>query len=79
MNRRKVSVIILNWNGREVLGPCLESLMRVTDPQLDVIVVDNGSNDGEDGLVLPLLVIGTAIGLVVVASIVLKFRRKEPF
>jgi GT2 family glycosyltransferase len=44
-------VIILNWNGREVLGPCLDSLMRVEDPALDVIVVDNGSTDSSHEIV----------------------------
>jgi len=45
MDRRRLHVIILNWNGREVLGQCLDSLMHVTDPPLDMIVVDNGSTD----------------------------------
>jgi GT2 family glycosyltransferase len=45
MERPAVSVIVLNWNGREVLGPCLDSLSRVSDPPLDIIVVDNGSTD----------------------------------
>lgn len=51
MDRQKVSVIILNWNGREVLGPCLDSLARITDPPLDVIVVDNGSTDSSQEIV----------------------------
>ncbi len=51
MDRRKVHVIILNWNGREVLGPCLDSLMRVNDPPLEIIVVDNGSTDSSREIV----------------------------
>ena len=51
MDRSKVHVIILNWNGREVLGPCLDSLMRVTDPPLEIIVVDNGSTDSSPEIV----------------------------
>jgi len=51
MDQRKVFVIILNWNGREVLGPCLDSLMRVTDPPLEIIVVDNGSTDSSQEIV----------------------------
>ena len=42
-----VSVCIVNWNCREVLRGCLESLLR--QPQgvrLEVIVVDNASSDG---------------------------------
>lgn len=51
MDRRRVFVIILNWNGREVLGPCLDSLMRVTDPPLEITVVDNGSTDSSQEIV----------------------------
>ncbi len=43
---RAIHVIVLNWNGGKVLGPCLESLARVTDPRLEIIVVDNASSDG---------------------------------
>jgi len=51
MDPRTVHVIILNWNGGEVLGPCLESLERVTDPPLEIIVVDNGSTDSSQDIV----------------------------
>ncbi|MCG8556218.1 MAG: glycosyltransferase family 2 protein [Proteobacteria bacterium] len=41
-----VSVVIVNWNGREDLVECLRSLRAQTDPDFEVIVVDNGSHDG---------------------------------
>jgi GT2 family glycosyltransferase len=41
----KVAIIILNWNGWEDTIECLESLYRITYPNYDVIVVDNGSED----------------------------------
>ena len=41
-----VSVVIPNWNGRELLPLCLDSLRRQTYPHLEVIVADNGSTDG---------------------------------
>jgi hypothetical protein len=47
-----VSVCIVNWNGREMLGDCLESLLR--RPQgvrVEVIVVDNASTDGAPEMV----------------------------
>ncbi len=47
-----VSVCIVNWNGREMLGDCLESLLR--QPQgvrVEVIVVDNASTDGAPEMV----------------------------
>ncbi|AMQ19533.1 glycosyl transferase family 2 [Thermococcus peptonophilus] len=45
MNAPRVSIIILNWNGWEDTIECLESLYRITYPNYDVIVVDNGSKD----------------------------------
>jgi len=41
----RVSIIILNWNGWKDTIECLESLYRITYPNYDVIVVDNGSED----------------------------------
>jgi GT2 family glycosyltransferase len=43
---KRVSVIIPNWNGVDLIGPCLESLYRQVFDDFDIIVVDNGSNDG---------------------------------
>ncbi len=44
---KKVSIIILNWNGRELTCSCLRSIKEETDyPDYEVIVVDNGSTDG---------------------------------
>lgn len=40
-----ISVIIPNFNGAKVLRPCLESLNRQTQTDLEVILVDNGSDD----------------------------------
>lgn len=40
------SVIILNWNGRELLGECVESVLSQTFRDFELIVVDNGSTDG---------------------------------
>lgn len=41
-----LSVVIVNWNSREDLRLCLESLRRQTHQELEIIVVDNGSSDG---------------------------------
>ncbi len=43
-----VSLIILNYNGRELLQDCFESIGRMTFPRdrLEVILADNGSTDG---------------------------------
>ncbi|MCX7833769.1 MAG: glycosyltransferase family 2 protein [Ignavibacteria bacterium] len=40
-----VSVIILNFNGRDYLYPCLDSVLKQTYKNFEVIFVDNGSDD----------------------------------
>ncbi len=47
MNFPNVSIIILNWNGKNDTIECLESLKKITYPNYTVIVVDNGS-EGDD-------------------------------
>jgi GT2 family glycosyltransferase len=42
----RVSVIIVNWNGRQFLEPCLHSVEAQTFRDFEVIVVDNNSTDG---------------------------------
>ncbi len=42
----EVSVIVVNWNRRELLHRCLESLRGQTFRDFELIVVDNGSSDG---------------------------------
>lgn len=41
----KVTIIILNWNGKEDTKECLESLKNVTYPNYEILLVDNGSSD----------------------------------
>lgn len=44
---RKVSVILLTWNGLEYTKKCLESLQQITkNPAVNVMVFDNASTDG---------------------------------
>ncbi len=45
-NMIDTSIIILNWNGREHLETCLQSVLSQSYKQFRVIVVDNGSDDG---------------------------------
>ncbi len=42
----KVSVIIVNWNGKQHLEECLDSLSKQTFKAFESILVDNGSSDG---------------------------------
>src|SRR5215470_14085112 len=40
-----VAVVVLNWNGCNETLACLESLIKLSYPPCDLIVVDNGSTD----------------------------------
>ena len=51
MSAALLSVIIPNWNGAAHLPTCLRALRAQTHPQLEVIVVDNGSADGSQALI----------------------------
>jgi len=44
----RVSVIVVNWNGREHLETCWQSIEASTYPadRLELILIDNGSSDG---------------------------------
>lgn len=46
MSKRKVYILILNWNGRQDTIECLECVFRTDYPDYQVIVCDNGSQDG---------------------------------
>lgn len=43
-----VSVVVLNYNGRQYLGECFRSLQNLNYPQekVEFVMVDNGSGDG---------------------------------
>jgi len=45
-----ISVVVVNWNRKELLRACLASLARQTGVSLEIIVVDNGSSDGSADL-----------------------------
>lgn len=47
MNKLDVSLVIVNWNTRDILRDCLRSVYEQTrDVGFEVIVVDNASSDG---------------------------------
>lgn len=46
MKMVEASVIIPNWNGKHLLKLCLTSILKQTLKNFEIIVVDNGSEDG---------------------------------
>jgi GT2 family glycosyltransferase len=47
---KKVAVILVNWNGFSLTADCIESLMQVSYPDFDIVVVDNASADRSGSL-----------------------------
>jgi len=45
-NSPLISVVILNWNGKEYLSSCIRSVREQTYPHMEMILVDNVSKDG---------------------------------
>src|SRR5262245_28029504 len=41
----KVTIIVVNWNGRDFLDVCLVRLSLQTYPDREIILVDNNSKD----------------------------------
>jgi cellulose synthase/poly-beta-1,6-N-acetylglucosamine synthase-like glycosyltransferase len=50
-SRARVGVVVANWNRKELLRACLDSLAVQTHGSFEVVVVDNGSTDGSSTLV----------------------------
>ena len=48
---KKISAIVVNWNGRDVLYGCLRSLLDQDYQNVEILVVDNGSEDGSQAMV----------------------------
>jgi len=46
MSKPHVISVIVNWNGKEDLRECLDSLAHVEYEPFSILVVDNGSSDG---------------------------------
>jgi GT2 family glycosyltransferase len=47
-----ISVIVVNWNGLQLLDACFESLAKQTWPNKEFLLVDNGSTDGSRELLI---------------------------
>jgi GT2 family glycosyltransferase len=47
---KKVSAIVVNWNGKDILSECLQSLLKQEYKDLEIWVSDNGSEDGSQAM-----------------------------
>ena len=45
-NYPKVFIVILNYNGKEVIKKCLTSVFKLDYPDFEVVIIDNNSTDG---------------------------------
>jgi GT2 family glycosyltransferase len=46
MGKDLISIMLLNWNGKDVTADCLESIKKQTFKNYEVILIDNASTDG---------------------------------
>jgi GT2 family glycosyltransferase len=46
----RISVVVCTHNGGATIGSCLDALSRIEYPDFEVIVVDDGSNDGTSSI-----------------------------
>jgi GT2 family glycosyltransferase len=47
---KKVSAIVVNWNGKDILSECIQSLLKQEYQDLEIWVSDNGSEDGSQAM-----------------------------
>ena len=45
-NNPKISILILNWNGMDIISNCLKSVDNICYDNYSITVIDNGSTDG---------------------------------
>ena len=63
-----IKILILNWNGKDLLQHCLDSVIAIDYPNFSVMVIDNSSSDGSREMVkrnyfeVNLLVLGKNYG-----------------
>lgn len=50
-NKKLISIIIVNWNGENVIRDCLDSIVTQIYKNIEVIVVDNNSTDASKEII----------------------------
>ena len=49
-NRPKVNILILNWNGENIIENCLNSVQLLKYKNYSIDVIDNGSSDKSNSI-----------------------------
>ncbi len=45
-NKVELSIIIVSYNTKDLIGTCLDSILNTNDCGKEIIIVDNASSDG---------------------------------
>ena len=45
LNWNKTAIVLVNYNGEDVLEECIKSLIQKDEKDIEIVVVDNGSQD----------------------------------
>ncbi len=51
----RATIALLNWNGGDFVRPCLDSVLRQSEQNIEIVVVDNHSSDGSADVIEALL------------------------
>lgn len=54
MLKKRIAVILVNWNSFNVTNDCINSLKKISSPTFQIIVADNGSEDNSGAKLLTL-------------------------
>jgi len=55
----KYSICITNYNNKETISECINSILNQIDSRFEIVVVDNMSNDGSERILSEMAELGT--------------------
>lgn len=85
MQRPRICIILVNWNGKRDTIECLDSLALVDYPKFSRLIVDNGSTDGSVEAIrakhpdLPILQTGENLGFAGANNVGIRWALSKPF
>ena len=51
IEKKLISVIIPSYNRKDLIGKAIESVMNQNYKNIEIIIIDDGSNDGTEGFI----------------------------